>query len=90
MRISAGTIVGVIIALIMITVLLKILPTTIPTAATAYHNLTDDMAADTDVYGTDASAFAGDLDDLLGWFWVFSPFVLTLGVVLGVFLKRRG
>lgn len=86
---SAGIIIVVIMALIMLTVLLKVLPSTLPTAATSFHNLTDVLAANTEVYGTEAAAFAGDLDTLMGWFWVLAPFILVLGVVLAIFFRRR-
>lgn len=89
MKIGTGTIVGLILGLIFLTVLLSVADDTIPTAATAYHNLSDTIASNTDVFGTDAASFAGDTDGYLGWFWVIGPFVMVIMLVLSLFRGRR-
>lgn len=90
-RVSVGpnAIVSLIMVLIFATILLSVGRTTIPTAATAYHNLSDSLASETDVLGTDAAAFAGDTDGYVGWFWALGPFVLVIGIVMAVFMKKR-
>lgn len=88
MKVGAGAIVGLILSLIMLTVFLSVAEDTIPTAATAYHNLSDTLAGNSAIYGTDAASFAGDTDDYLGWFWALGPFVLVIGIVLAVFMRR--
>lgn len=89
MKITSGVIIGLIVSLIMLQVLVGISEDIIPSAAGSYENLSNTLAADTQVLGTDAAAFAGDTDDYMGWFWVLGPFVLVLTVILGVFRGRR-
>lgn len=87
--VSSGAIVSLVLVIIMLTVLVSVAEDVIPTGATAYHNLSDTLAADSAVLGTDAASFAGDTDDYLGWFWVLGPFVLVLMAIVGIFMKGR-
>lgn len=89
-RVGTGTITALVIGVIMLTVLFSVAVTVIPTGATAFHNLSDALAGDGDIIGTDAAAFAGNTDTYVGWFWVIGPFVLMISLVIGLFLGRGG
>lgn len=88
-RIGVGMIKSAIIGLIFMTVLLNILPDLIDDSATAVHNMSSDFAAGTDIYGTSAASLGGSIDDWTGYFWVVGVFVLVIGVITGIFMRRR-
>lgn len=87
--VNARSIKGLILVLILTMVLFKIAADVVPTAAEGYANLSDELAAQTDVLGTDAAAFGGDTKGYVGWFWVIGPFLLAVSVILGAFAYRR-
>lgn len=88
MKLNTGLLVGLITGVIFLVIFLGIASSMIPTAATSYHNFSDAMAAQGAVVGTQAASFAGQTDDYLGWLWVAMPFLLILGLILGLFMIR--
>lgn len=92
MKVNAGTIISVVLAILFATVLFKMLPSLIPSIATSVHNLSDTLSGDGDLIGTEAAAFAGEMDSLTGWFWVIGPMVLVILVAVSLFKTsgRRG
>lgn len=88
-KIGPGMIKAAIIGIIFMVVLLQILPDLIVDGATAVHNLSDSLAAESDVLGSDAASLGGDIDDYTGYFWVVGPLVLVISIIVGIFLRRR-
>lgn len=88
--INSGKIKGLIVGIVMLVVLISVAETMVPTGAEAFHNLTDTLGDETDTLGTDAAAFADDMDDYVGWFWALGPFILVISVVLAAFTLGGG
>lgn len=91
MKVTAGKIVGVIISLIMVLVLFSMLPNILPSVINSVNTLfgTDGLNNAT-LVGTGPASFASNVSTYLGWFWVVSPFVLVIGVILALFLRGKG
>lgn len=89
-KINQNVILSLITGVIFLVILLGISSSLIPTAATAYHNFSDAMAEQSEVVGTDAATFAGNTDNYLGWLWVAMPFLMVLGLIIGLFVIKRG
>lgn len=70
MRVTTGKITSIVLAIVMLVVLFQILPSVIPLGSTAVHNLSDSLSGQGATIGTSAASFAGQIDDLTGWFWV--------------------
>ena len=86
MKIGHDKITGLIVSVIMLTVLLAVASTVIPTGSQAFYDLSTSLSNAT-VLGTGAVAFAADMPSYVGWFWVLGPFVLVIGLVVGLFFK---
>lgn len=83
-----GMIKGAIVALIFLTVFVSILPSLIHTSALSVKDLATEYG-NTTVYGSSASAIGTQIDDWTGYFWVLGPFVLIIGIIVALFMKRR-
>lgn len=88
-RIGAGMIKAAIIGLVFMTVLVSILPSLINTSAISVQTLSDEYS-NTTLYGTSASTIGTQIDNWAGYFWVLGPFIMVIGVITGIFMKRRG
>lgn len=88
--IGIGFLLALVLGLVFARMAFPIMGDMITGAATAYHNMTDDMSSHTDVYGTEAATFAGDSDNYLGWLWVIAPFLIAVGVILALVYAGRG
>jgi len=86
---NKNSIVNVIYVVLFGVVLLKMLPSLIPLASTASADLFTTLSNNTaSSVGTDAAAFAGDLPDILGWFFVIAPVGVVIAIAMGMFGKK--
>lgn len=93
MKITTRTIVALIMSLIFVVVLFQMLPGLLPQAITSVNSLfSASILGNETLVGAAPAAFAANVTSYLGWFWVVSPFVLVIGIILGLFLvggRRR-
>jgi len=87
-KISSNSITALVIGVVMIVVLFNVMVSVVPLGTTAVHNLSDALVGQSATIGTGPATFAGQIDELSGWFWVVGPLVLVLGLVIGLFLKK--
>lgn len=88
-RIGPGMIKGAIVGLVLLTVFLSILPDLIIDSATSVNELSDAYAANTTVLGDNAASIGGSIDEWTGYFWVLGPFILIIGFITAMFMRRR-
>jgi hypothetical protein len=90
MTVKEKNITNVIYVVIFAVVLLTMLPSLIPLASNAAADLFTTLGNNTvSAVGTDAAAFALQMPDLLGWFWILGPIVLVIGIAMGMFKSGR-
>lgn len=86
--VTTGKITGAILGILMLVVFVSMLPSLISVGATSVSNLFTNLSGMGAVIGTDAAAFAGNANGYIGWFWVIGPFILVVGFIVALFLKR--
>lgn len=89
-KITPSKIKGVVLSIIFATILFAILPTLYTDIIQNFYNFTDDLAGMTTQLGTGPAGFAGDVSTYAGWFWVIGPFIMVIGLALGLLAFKKG